>query len=179
MSVTLDKPTTTIRPASRAKDFDALWDIFHHVIQGVDTYAFDPETSPEGFEAFWFAPNANSYVFVETDAQGNEQVLGGYLLRPMFTGPGSHVANGAYMVHPQARGKGVGRKLGEHSLIQARQLGYKALQYMAVVSTNTAAVKLWQSIGFQIIGTVPGGFKHGTLGYVDLYIMYQALPNAV
>ncbi len=101
-----------------------------------------------------------------------------YIIKPNQTGLGSHIANCSYMVCPDARGKGVGRLICEHSITEAQQLGYKAMQFNLVVSTNHAAVALWQKCGFKIIGTIPEGFKHQSLGYVDAHIMYRKLSKA-
>jgi len=81
----------------------------------------------------------------------------------------------SYMVHPNAQGKGVGKQLCEHSIENAKRLGFKAIQFNIVVSTNKGAVKLWEKYGFTIIGTIPNGFKHIELGLVDAHITYKAL----
>ena len=90
---------------------------------------------------------------------------------------GRHVANASYMVSPAAQGAGVGRLLGEHSMLEARSQGYLAMQFNYVVSTNTAAVMLWKKLGFAIVGTLPKAFRHKRLGYVDAYVMYQLLQD--
>jgi len=90
-------------------------------------------------------------------------------------GLGSHVANASFMVDPSCSGRGIGRQMGEHCLEEARRLGYLAMQFNFVVSTNGAAVALWQKLGFAIVGTVPKAFRHSTLGYVDTYVMYRSL----
>jgi ribosomal protein S18 acetylase RimI-like enzyme len=92
-------------------------------------------------------------------------------------GRGAHVANASYMVSPLAQGAGIGRLLGEHSLLQARAMGYLAMQFNYVVSTNTAAVKLWKQLGFTIVGTLPKAYRHPRLGFVDAYVMYQLLAD--
>ena len=97
------------------------------------------------------------------------------MIKPNYHGRGSHVANATYMVKSEWRGRGIGRKLGEHSLAAARELGYLAMQFNAVVSSNEVAVKLWQRLGFSIIGTVPKGFQEARMGLVDLYIMHRFL----
>lgn len=156
-----------IRPAEE-KDTDGIWEIFEIVIKSGDTYAFNPNTTKEAFPQYWLASNMKTFVAVEDD-----KVLGTYFIKPNQVGLGAHIANCGYMVHPQARGKGLGRKLCEHSLLQAKQLGYIGMQFNLVVSTNETAVKLWKKSGFQIIGTIPNGFNHSKLGYVDAYIMYR------
>jgi L-amino acid N-acyltransferase YncA len=90
-------------------------------------------------------------------------------------GPASHVATASFMVDNGQHGRGVGRALGEHVVDTARTDGYRGIQFNAVVEANTRAVALWQSLGFQIIGTVPEAFRHPAEGYVGLHIMYRRL----
>jgi ribosomal protein S18 acetylase RimI-like enzyme len=97
-------------------------------------------------------------------------------LRPNQSGGGSHVANAAFMVAPEARGHGIGRAMGEHCLNEARRIGFRAMQFNFVVSTNEAALKLWQDLGMKIVGTLPGAFRHPQKGYVDVYVMFRFLP---
>ena len=101
--------------------------------------------------------------------------MGTYILRPNQSGGGAHVANAAFMVAPDARGHGVGRRMGEHCLSEARRMGFLAMQFNFVVSTNTRAIDLWKQLGFKIVGTLPGAFRHPEKGYVDVYVMYRAL----
>ncbi|CAN5432365.1 GNAT family N-acetyltransferase [soil metagenome] len=159
----------TIREAT-INDYEQVWDIFSAVITKGDTYTFDPATPKSELAAYWFAPYMKTFVM-----EDGENILGTYVLKPNQPGLGSHIANGAYMVHPAARGKGIGKLLCGHSIETARQLGYKAMQFNIVISTNTVAVALWQKFGFQIIGTIPNGFRHLQLGFVDAYIMYKEL----
>jgi len=83
--------------------------------------------------------------------------------------------NASFMVSSRARGRGLGRVLGEHCLDRARELGYRAMQFNAVVSTNTVAVRLWRSMGFIIVGTIPDGFNSTKHGLVDFHIMHRYL----
>jgi L-amino acid N-acyltransferase YncA len=158
-----------IRPATEA-DRDSIWNIFHEIVAAGDTYAFDPTMSREGALAYWFRADTHTYA-VENDGR----VVGTYILRANQPGPGSHVANAAFMVAADARGLGIGRKMGEHSLAEARRLGFGAMQFNFVVSTNTSAIRLWQQLGFKIIGTLPGAFRHPREGYVDVYVMSRSL----
>jgi L-amino acid N-acyltransferase YncA len=102
-------------------------------------------------------------------------VLGSAQLRPNQPGLGNHIANASFMVAPHAAGRGVGRGLAEHVIAEARTAGYQAMQFNAVVETNTAAVALWRSLGFEVVGTVPGGFRHRVHGQVGLHVMYRRL----
>lgn len=160
-----------IRSATKA-DEDAIWQIFRSVVAPGDTYAFDPEISREAALAYWFGVGTRTFV-----ADNDGTILGTYIIRPNQLGPGSHVANAGFMVRPGVQGRGVGRKMGEHSLQEARQLGFRAMQFNFVVSTNRAAIHLWQSLGFVIIGTLPGAFRHPSEGFVDVFVMFRNLAN--
>ena len=158
-----------IRPANDA-DFEEMWEIFTAVVATGDTYVFAPDTSRDEARAYFLGPTMASFVALIDD-----RVVGMYKLIANRRDLGSHVANASYMVHPSAAGKGVGRAMGEHSLEEARTRGYLAMQFNFVVSTNTRAVQLWTSLGFDIVATLPNAFKHQTLGYVDAYVMHQTL----
>lgn len=159
----------TLRPANPS-DQDAIWNIFRAVISTGDTYAFDPQTPRDQAMSYWFQPGGQ--VYVATDGQ---KIVGTYLLKPNQPGLGNHVANAAFMVCPTARGQGVGQTMGEHCLNEARRLGYRAMQFNFVVSTNDAAVRLWQKLGFEIVGRLPGAFRHRQQGFVDALVMYRFL----
>src|SRR6516165_8959799 len=158
-----------IRPALNA-DQDAIWTIFHEIVAEGDTYAFDPHMPDEEALAYWFRADTHTYV-----AERNGGVVGTYILRPNQSGPGSHVANAGFMVAPDAEGAGVGRRMAEHCLSEARRMGFRAMQFNFVVSTNTRAIHLWDQLGFKIVGTLPGAFRHPEKGYVDVYVMYRSL----
>jgi L-amino acid N-acyltransferase YncA len=153
------------------KDHGAIWKIFHAVVATGDTYALDPNISREDALAYWFASGTRTYV-AEQSAIG---VAGTYILRPNQSGGGSHVANAGFMVSASARGKGIGRAMADHCLGEARRLGFRAMQFNYVISTNTSAIRLWQELGFKIVGTLPGAFCHPNNGYVDVYVMYRSL----
>lgn len=158
-----------IRNATDA-DKDAVWEIIRQVIDRGDTYVFDPTTPRDEMIEYWFAPN--KYVYV---AEENAEVVGTFLIVQNQPGLGDHVANAAYMVSPKARGKGIGRKLGEFSIEEAKRLGFAAMQFNFVVSSNIAAVELWKGLGFNIVGTVPNAFRHKQNGLTDAFIMYREL----
>jgi L-amino acid N-acyltransferase YncA len=158
-----------IRPATHA-DHDAIWKIFHEIVVAGDTYAFDPRMSREEAFAYWFRDDTDTYV-----AEKDARVVGTYILKPNQLGPGAHVANAAFMVASDAQGSGVGRRMAEHCLSEARQTGFRAMQFNFVVSTNTAAIHLWKQLGFKIVGTLPGAFRHPEKGYVDVYVMFRSL----
>jgi L-amino acid N-acyltransferase YncA len=158
-----------IRPAIES-DRDAIWTIFHDVIASADTYAFDPQMPRQDALAYWFRSDTHAYV-----AESHGRIVGTYILRPNQLGPGSHVANAAFMVAPNAHGQGIGRAMGEHCLNEARRLGFRAMQFNFVVSTNESAIRLWQRLDFKIVGTLPDAFRHPERGYVDVHVMFRSL----
>jgi L-amino acid N-acyltransferase YncA len=159
-----------IRPATAA-DHDAIWTMFHGVIAAGDAFAFDPEMPRAVALAYWCGIGRHSYV-----AEMDGHICGSYYLKPNQEGGGGHVANAGYMVVRAARGQHVGRAMGEHSLVEARRLGFRAMQFNFVVSTNESAVHLWKELGFAIVGTLPAAFLHPKRGYVDVYVMFRSLP---
>jgi L-amino acid N-acyltransferase YncA len=153
------------------RDWPAVIAIMREVIAAGDTYAYDPRWDDEKLRAVWIErPPAHTVVAVDGD-----EVLGTAKAGPNRAGPGSHVATASFMVAGAARGRRVGRALGEYVLAWARDSGYASMQFNAVVESNEAAVRLWTSLGFEIIGTVPETFEHPTLGRVGLHVMYQRL----
>jgi L-amino acid N-acyltransferase YncA len=160
-----------IRPATKS-DHDAIWNIFQAVIAAGDTYAFDPQMSRQDALAYWFRSDTHTYV-----AEGDGRIVGTYILRPNQPALGAHVANAAFMVAPDMRGCGIGRAMAEHCLTEARRLGFLAMQFNFVISTNESALRLWQQLGFKIVGTLPGAFRHPERGYVDVYVMFRSLVD--
>jgi L-amino acid N-acyltransferase YncA len=158
-----------IRPATN-KDHDAIWEIFHAVVEPGDTYAFDPQMSREDALAYWISSGTQTFV-----AEQDRQIVGTYILKPNQPAAGAHVANAAFMVAPYARGLGVGRGMAEHCLSEARRFGFDAIQFNYVISTNESALRLWRDLGFKIVGTLPGAFRHPTRGYVDVFVMFRSL----
>ena len=157
-----------IRPATE-QDRDAIWDIFHAVIAPGDTYAFDPEISQEEALAYWFRTDTHTYV-----AENDGRVVGTCILKPNQPARFSHRECCLYGCADRTRA-GVGREMGEHCLNEARRLGFRAMQFNFVVSTNEEAIRLWKHLGFKIVGTLPAAFRHREKGYVDVYIMFRSL----
>jgi ribosomal protein S18 acetylase RimI-like enzyme len=153
-----------------ADEFARVWPIFQSVIASGDTYSYAPDTRFEQAREAW--TKAPSRCFV---AERNGDVLGAYLLKPNQAGLGDHIANAGYMVSTAARGQGIASMMCEHSMEAARCAGFTAMQFNFVVSTNTVAVRLWQRHGFQIVGQVPGAFRHAVHGPTDVYVMHREL----
>jgi ribosomal protein S18 acetylase RimI-like enzyme len=165
----VDRVALSIRPA-RPRDFAGIWAIFRAVVADGDTYAYAPDTKMTEARRIWMEPPAAPYV-----AEQAGRIVGTYALRPNQPGLGDHVANCGYMTHPDARGRGVGGAMCEHSLAAARERGYSALQFNFVVASNEGAVRLWQKHGFEVVGRVPRAFRHRALGPIDVLIMHRAL----
>ena len=158
-----------IRPAQPA-DWPAIWSILEPVIRAGETYALDPHMGEAAARAYWLGADKHSFV---TEVEG--QVLGTYYLRANQAGGGAHVANCGYMTAAAARGKGVARAMCAHSLSAAREAGFAAIQFNFVVSSNVAAVHLWEAMGFAIVGRLPKAFRHPALGLVDALVMWRDL----
>src|SRR5262245_26126808 len=160
-----------IRRATEA-DLEAMRSIFHAVVATRDTDVFSPTTSRHDCHEYWFGPGMTSFVATE-----GLSILGMYKFRANQRDLGSHVANASFMVSPGAHGRGVGKAMGHHCLMEARRAGYVAMQFNFVVSTNTGAISLWKKLGFSIAGTLPKAFKHQQLGYVDVHVMHRFLND--
>ena len=160
-----------IREAT-GEDWPAMWAFMRGIIRAGETFSWDTDTDEATARRQWMnAPPGRTFVAVA----GAGTVLGTAEMGPNHGGPAAHVASAGFMVDPRHAGQGVGRRLGEHVLAQARADGYRAMQFNAVVSTNTRAVALWRRLGFRVVGTIPEGFRHSAGGYVDLYVMHRPL----
>jgi L-amino acid N-acyltransferase YncA len=161
----------TLRAATAA-DFESIYALFQQILGEGSTYSYSPEEmTRERSRNYWLDATGTHAVI----AEDNGVFAGCYALRPNRTARGGHVANASFIVHPAHRAKGVGSMLGNHAIMRAKSLGYAALQFNFVVSVNEVAVKLWKSLGFVIVGTLPKGFNHATKGLVDVYIMHRFL----
>jgi GNAT superfamily N-acetyltransferase len=156
-----------------ASDWPSVWPIFREVVAAGNTFAYGPGWSSEQARQVWVeAPPGQTVVACDDDTS---RVLGTAQMGPNRPGPGSHVATASFMVAVEARGRGVGRALGEYALWWAREQGYAAMQFNAVVESNHVAVRLWEALGFRIIGTVPEAFEHPRLGRIGLHVMHRRL----
>lgn len=152
------------------QDKSAVWEIIGAVIAGGDTYVFDPATPEEEMISYWFSPEKHVYV-----AEDDGEILGTYWLKANQPGLGDHIGNGAYMVSPEAKGRGIGKLMALHSIEEAKRIGYRAIQFNFVVKSNTVAVNLWKSVGFEVIGEIPDAIRHSKNGLTNAYIMYRKL----
>ena len=160
-----------IRDAGEA-DADPIWAILEPTIRAGETYPLPRQMSRQEAFTHWFAPGHEVFVVEE-----NSLIVGTYCFRANHQGGGAHVANCGYMTAPWATGRGIARAMCLHSLQHARARGFRAMQFNFVVSTNEAAVHLWQSCGFQIVGRLPRAFEHPNYGFVDAYVMYRSLED--
>ena len=159
-----------IRLATEA-DWPRIWPIFRAVVAEGETYAYPEDLTSEEAAALWLErPPGETVVFEEAG-----EILGTAKHGPNRPGRGSHVGTASFMVSDAARGRGVGRALAEHVVGRLREQGYHGIQFNAVVETNTVAVRLWQDLGFRIIGTVPEAFDSASHGLVGLHVMYRDL----
>lgn len=160
-----------IRPY-QPQDWSAVWAVLEPVFREGETYSLPRDISQDAAQRFWTEPS--KVVFVAEDP-ATRQVIGTYFLRRNGEGPGSHVCNCGYVVAASARGRGLATQLCVHSQREALARGCLAMQFNFVVSTNEGAVRLWQALGFAIVGTLPRAFQHPTKGLVDAYVMYKWL----
>lgn len=161
-----------IRPVHK-RDWEQIYPFFSAIVAAGETYAYPEDLSSDEAREYWVSsPPGSTVVAVEDDL-----VLGSATMGPNRPGRGSHVATASFMVDPARQGLGVGRSLGLHVVDWARGSGYRGIQFNAVVETNLAAVRLWQSLGFEILATVPEAFDHRQHGYVGLHVMYLSLAR--
>ncbi len=155
---------------ARLEDFEGIWKIFRAIARTGDTYAYAPNITKARAKQAWMSTGIRTYV-----ATLDARVVGTYILKPNQPSLGSHVANAAFMVDPKTSAKGIGTQMGRHALSEAKSIGYRAMQFNYVISTNVRAVRLWKRLGFSVIGVAPRAFLHSGRGYVDVYIMHRFL----
>jgi ribosomal protein S18 acetylase RimI-like enzyme len=159
----------TIRPPTPA-DMDAIWGILEPTIRAGETVPLPRDMPRDEALGYWFSPGHEVFV-----AESEGEVRGTYYLRANQIGSGSHVANCGYMTAPHATGRGVARAMCQHSLARASERGFRGMQFNFVISSNERAVRLWQSVGFEIVGRLPAVFNHPTRGFVDAFVMFRQL----
>jgi len=151
-------------------DFDSIWPIFSEVVTAGETYAYSPETTKQQALKIWIESPRQTFII-----EDNGRVLGTYFIKTNQAGPGSHVCNCGYMVSSEARGKGLATLMCQHSQEIAKSLGYKAMQFNFVATSNEGAVRLWSKLGFDTVGCLPKAFNHPSKGLVDALVMYKWL----
>lgn len=154
----------------KENDKEQIWKIIEYVISRGDSFTFAPDASSEFALDDWCSPEKHTFVAVLDD-----KIVGTFYIKSNQIGLGAHLANGGYMVAPEARRKGIGRLMGEFSIEEAKRLGFNAMQFNFVVKSNEKAVKLWKSLGFEIVGEIPEAYNHLENGLTNAYIMYRKL----
>lgn len=155
---------------AKATDFDKIWLIFQEIASTGETYAYPRDIVQEEAKKIWLELPRQTYV-----AEAEAKICGTYYIKTNQLGGGSHVCNCGYMVDAAARGRGLATTMCLHSQKVALELGYKAMQFNFVISTNQAAIRLWTKLGFDIVGRLPKAFNHPQAGYVDALVMYKWL----
>jgi GNAT superfamily N-acetyltransferase len=154
-----------------ADDWASIWPFFGAIVAAGESFGYDTDMEEEAREMWLDGPPSRTVVAIDETGV----VLGSANLHRNRGGPGAHIASATFVVRPKHQGRGVGRALVEDSLAWARAEGYRAMQFNAVVETNVPAVGLYESLGFEIVGTVPEAFNHPLHGYVGLHIMHRRL----
>ena len=152
-------------------DWPEVWRVLEPAFRAGESYPLPRDVSEEDARLYWI--KKDGFNAIARDDAG--AVAGVYYLRPDQDGPGSHICNAGYVIAEWARGKGYAVELCKQSQDQARAMGFRGMKFNLVVSNNAAAVKAWKRAGMEVIGTVPGAFRHPIDGFVDAYIMYRAL----
>lgn len=158
-----------IRPATQ-EDIPAILDIVAPILRAGDTYAIDPNMTDDEIIGYWMDRDKLTLI-----AEEDGDVVGTYYIRQNQGGGGSHVCNCGYMTSPEASGRGIARRMCEDSLVRAKEMGYRAMQFNFVIASNAAAVHLWPKLGFEVVGRLPDAFMHPTLGETDALVMYRKL----
>jgi ribosomal protein S18 acetylase RimI-like enzyme len=165
----VDGSPPTIRRL-RDGDWPSVWPMLRDTFARADTYAFAPDIAEADARRAWLDVPAAAYVALDAD-----RVVGTYYIKPNQQGPGSHVCNCGYVVARDAEGRGIATAMCEHSQREAIAMGFRAMQFNLVVATNERAIRLWKRLGFDVVGTLPGAFRHAKLGYVDALVMFKTL----
>jgi ribosomal protein S18 acetylase RimI-like enzyme len=162
--------TLTIR-SFKSSDWSSVWPMLQTTFAAGDTYTFSPDSTEAEIRKAWIELPAAT--FVACNEAGH--IVGTYFIKPNQPGLGAHVCNCGYVVDKEAQGQGIAAQMCEHSQKLAVDMGFRAMQFNFVVATNTGAVRLWQKLGFDIVGTLPRVFQHQRLGFVDAHVMFKAL----
>ena len=162
----------------RADDWAAVWEILRPVFRAGETYPMPPDIGEDAARAAWSDPPAVAPPqAAAVVARAGGSLVGAYYIKPNQPALGAHVCNCGYVVAAEMRGRGIGAALCVHSQREALKLGYRAMQYNLVVSTNAAGIRTWKKNGFAIVGTLPKAFRHSRLGFVDAFVMYKELTQ--
>ena len=159
--------------AAEADDWPQIWPIFTEIVGAGETYAYPTDLTSDQARDLWLERPPGATVVLEEEGR----ILGSAKMGPNRPGRGRHIGTASFMVDAGVRGRGVGRRLAEHVVQWHRDQGYRGIQFNAVVETNAAAVRLWQRLGFRIVGTVPAAFDSRAHGLVCLHVMFLDLSG--
>ena len=171
-------PAAVSRPIQireyRASDWPQVWPMLEETFRAGDTYTFSPHTTEDEARHLWLEVPARTFVASDPDGV----ILGTYFIKANQPSLGAHVCNCGYIVTPRAQGGGIAARMCEHSQAEALRMGFRAMQFNFVVATNTRAIRLWERLGFAVVGRLPGAFQHRELGFVDALVMFKQLAPA-
>jgi RimJ/RimL family protein N-acetyltransferase len=153
-------------------DWNAVWKVLEPVFRAGDTYVFPQEITESEAHRVWIETPIATFVAVL-----DGEIVGTYYIKPNLPGRGNHVCNCGYVVSAVARGNGVASTMCSHSQLEAAKMGFRAMQYNFVVSTNERAIRLWEKHGFEIVGRLPEAFRHPQHSFVDALVMYKRLSE--
>lgn len=162
-------PSLEIRSAKK-NDEDSLWSVIEPIIRAGGTYVFSPQSSREKIMSYWLNEDKKTYI-----ALIEGKAVGTFYIKANQPDLGDHICNAGFMVDPEQKGKGIGRRLGQFAISEAKALGYQAMQFNFVISSNHSAVSLWKSLGFQVIGEIPQAYRHPSHGLVSALIFFKKL----
>lgn len=166
------QPVTFVE--ARPSDWPGIWEVFREVVRSGDTYAYAPDIEEATAREIWMRDGPGEVTFVARDGE-SWGIVGSALLRPNQPGLGDHVANAGWMIAPAWQGRGIGRRFAEFVLDEARDRGFTAMQFNSVVTTNLSAIRLWESLGFEVVGRIPEAFRHSVAGLTDVLVMYRRI----
>lgn len=155
---------------AKPEDYSGIWKVLEPIIREGTTYVFSSDSSETKMMEYWLAEDKQTYV-----AELEEEIVGTFYLKANQPDRGSHVVNAGYMVSSEAAGQGIGKAMAEFSFVEAKRLGFGAMQFNYVVKTNTVAVNLWKKLGFQVVGEIPEAFDHPVFGLTNVYVMHRKL----
>ncbi len=165
----MSRPDLEIRP-QQAADEDAVWSVLEAVVRSGEAFVNEPDADRDEVLASWRVPDEGNFV-----AELDGRIVAAFYVKANSTGLSGHIANASFAVGPEARGHGVGRAIGEFAIEEARRRGFTAMQFNAVVATNTGAIALWRELGFNEVGRIPDAFRRRGEGFVDTLVMHRAI----
>ncbi|BCL34770.1 GNAT family N-acetyltransferase [Nostoc sp. MS1] len=176
----LKNGTTVELDYIKPQEYEDVRTLLNYVIDEGKTYPQKQQLSQPEFAAYWLSKEAFVVrVSGEDGIHKPQTILGSFYLKPNFPGRCSHICNAGFIVQPGLRGQGIGRFMGESMLLVAAQLGYEAVMFNLVFETNIPSISLWQSLGFDIIGSIPNAAKLKDGQVVKALMMYRKVGEDV